>query len=148
MAGSSAVSNAKRIGQNIGSAAQHTWSIFARANTHSFIQAYVGADATQFVNFNLATGVVGTNGAGATGAITSLGGGWYRCSMTVTLPGSSSPYWQLVDSASASWGLSSTTTNSVFIYGAQLETGATATETKRFYKVTRTGLATYDAVGY
>ncbi len=28
------------------------------------------------------------------------------------------------------------------------EIGATATETKRFYKITRTGLATYDAVGY
>ena len=28
------------------------------------------------------------------------------------------------------------------------ETGATAIETKRFYKITRTSLATYDSVGY
>jgi hypothetical protein len=121
MAGSSSTSNTKRIGQNGGSAAVHTLSIFAKAGTHSFIQFYIAADATQFANFDLVTGAVGTVGAGATATITTLTNGWYRCAMTVTLPGSSSPFVQLVPASTSNWGASSTTTNNVYLWGAQLE---------------------------
>lgn len=121
LAGSSSTSNTKRIGQNGGSAAAHTLSIFAKAGTHSFIQFYIGADVTQFANFNLATGAVGTVGAGATATITALANGWYRCTMTVTLTGSSAPFIQLVPAATSSWAAASTTTNNVLIWGAQLE---------------------------
>jgi hypothetical protein len=106
-----------------GSALVRTISVFAKKNTHDFIQLCVASDAAPFANFDLATGVVGTAGASVTSAIQDFGSGWYRCSMVFTSTASIAGDIALVSSASAprrqSW--TTTGTESVYLWGAQLE---------------------------
>jgi hypothetical protein len=127
MAGSSSTSNAKNINQNTFAGTDiKTFSVYAKANTHSFIQVRLsGTD--WFVNFNLTNGTF-QNGANAKGTMTNLGNGWYRCQMTtVAATANSSIVIQLVDSLSSVTNESSTTTNSVYIWRAQAQFGDQAT---------------------
>lgn len=128
MAGSSSTSNAKNIAQAIFSSTSDvkTFSIYAKANTHSFIQVKLQS-AGVHVNFDLTNGTL-SNGASAVGTITSIGGGWYRCQMTTTAASTNTVgAVQLVDSLSAANNESSTTTNSVYIWRSQAQTGDFAT---------------------
>jgi hypothetical protein len=116
--------------QNIAfsSGVTYTYSFYFKKNTNNFVQLSFGAAVgTQFVNFNLDTGTVGTTSASTTGTITSVGNGWFRCSMTATATASSTAgcIVYLVTSASAARGEANTLTTSIFIYSAQLEVGST-----------------------
>jgi hypothetical protein len=126
LAGSSATLNGKNISQVVFTSASDikTISIYAKANTHSFIQIRLTTSSI-YVNFDLTNGTFSA-GAGAAGTMTSIGGGWYRCQMSgggTNISGSI----QLVDSLSAVFNESSTTTNSVYIWRAQAQTGDFAT---------------------
>jgi hypothetical protein len=119
MAGTSATSNSKNIAQFPFAVVNQpkTLSIYAKANTHSFIQIR-NSDPTNFSNFDLTTGTF--SGGTALARMTSIGGGWYRCSISYT--SSATGYvLHLVDSLAAAHGASSTTTNSVYIWRAQAE---------------------------
>ena len=109
--------------------AAHVFSVYAKAGERSFVS--LGFDGLN-VWFNLTTGAVGTIEAGLTAAIVSVGDGWYRCSAirTVTVAGSKS---SVIYSATADNALSYTGngTSGIFIWGAQLETGSTATDYTR-----------------
>ena len=61
----------------------HTFSVYAKAGATSWLRLRnIGSnDCSGW--FNLTTGVVGTV-SGGTSAITSVGSGWYRCSITST----------------------------------------------------------------
>ena len=112
-----------------GSGAAITLSVYAKQGTLGFVQLSHAAGATIFANFNLATGAVGTVGAGATAAIVSAGDGWYRCSITFT-PGSAGasrigPVTSGTAVYAESWTAAGTET--IFLWGAQLQTGSTAT---------------------
>jgi hypothetical protein len=112
-----------------GSGAAITLSVYAKQGTLGFVQLSHAASATIFGNFNLATGAVGTVGAGATAAIVSVGSGWYRCSITFT-PGSAGasrigPVTSGTAVYAESWTAAGTET--IFLWGAQLELGSTAT---------------------
>jgi hypothetical protein len=128
MAGSSATSNVKNLGQASFSSSSDvkTISIYAKANTHSFLQ--VRFSASNFhVNFDLTNGTF-ANGSSAFGTMTSIGGGWYRCTVTSNSASTSTIVGiQLVDSLAAVTNEASTTTNSVYIWRAQAQTGDFAT---------------------
>jgi hypothetical protein len=127
LAGSSATSNGKFIQQASFSSASDikTLSIYAKANTHSFLQ--VRLSSNNYVNFDLTNGTF-SNGSTAVGTMTSIGGGWYRCQMSVTnITTNTTGVIQLVDSLAAISGEASTTTNSVYIWRAQAQTGDFAT---------------------
>lgn len=99
-----------------------TLSVFAKAGTHSFVQISSGYGSTYYADFDVATGVVGALGAGfSSSSIVSVGGGWYRC--TVTMQNCDDIYISMVDSASAThnqaWNPVGTET--IYIWGAQLE---------------------------
>lgn len=129
LAGSSATSNVKQLLQACFSSAGDvkTFSIYAKANTHSFIQIRLTVTSTIYVNFDLSTGTF-TNGTNAVGSMTNLGGGWYRCQMTTASASTNTTgAISLVDSLSAVFGEASTTTNSVYIWRAQAQTGDQAT---------------------
>jgi len=128
LAGSSSTSNTKLITQSPFSASSDikTISIYAKANTHSFIQVRSSASG-YYVNFDLTNGTF-SNGSLGVGTITSIGGGWYRCQMTfATAATSVVATIQLVDSLASGINEASTTTNSVYIWRAQAQTGDFAT---------------------
>jgi hypothetical protein len=103
-------------------------SVYLKAGTHNFVQIHDGASASYFANFNVSTGVVGT-ATGCTAVMTDVGNGWYRCSIAMTLNGANPVLCiGMVSSNTAarneSWAAAGTET--VLVWGAQLETGTTA----------------------
>lgn len=127
MAGSNSTLNSKFVSQFPFAVVNETktLSIYAKANTHSFIQIR-NSDPTNYANFDLTSGTFSA-GATATAAMVSLGNGWYRCSITY---GSSATGYaiQLVDSLAATQAATSTTTNSVYIWRGQAQNGDIATD--------------------
>ena len=103
------------------------YSVFAKKNTHDFIQFSFSTYLTHFVNFNLATGVVGNvNGSGTSASMVDVGNGWYRCVFVYPSATENQIRIALVTSNTAtrleSWAAAGTET--VFLWGAQLEAGA------------------------
>jgi hypothetical protein len=124
----STIGNARGVFASITTTAvAHTISVFAKAAGLNWLCIYDPAGSgTGGAWFNLATGVVGTVTAGYTAAITNFGNGWYRCSIVRTLAaGTSFAFFGGVDGDNTV--TVSSTTNGVFLYGAQLEAGAFAT---------------------
>ena len=126
MAGSSATLNGKNINQVVFSSASDikTISIYAKTNTHSFIQIRLTTTSI-YVNFDLTNGTFSA-GAGASGTMTNIGGGWYRCQASSGSNNTTASI-QLVDSLAAVFNEASTTTNSVYIWRAQAQLGNFAT---------------------
>jgi hypothetical protein len=105
-----------------------TFSFHCKAGTSSFIQLAEFASTARFANFNLTTGAVGTFGGQTTASIVSLGNGWYRCIVSFSDFSSSTQYsLLLVDSESAAYTATTTTTGTVFLWGAQLEQRSSVT---------------------
>ena len=110
----------------------YTFSVYAKKNTNNFIQLIpqgaIGG-TNLWANFDLNNGVVGSTGSLTTASITSVGNGWYRCSITgaavATIIGTFSVL--IPTSATAARGEVNTLTTSVFVWGAQFEAGAYAT---------------------
>jgi hypothetical protein len=115
------------VGRNIGTTSgTQAWSFYAKKAERSWIcvNAYVGADARTW--FNLDNGTVGTNAAGSTAAIQSVGNGWYRCSVTRT--GGANTYFDIhIANADNTFIYTGDGTSGVFVWGAQLESGSFAT---------------------
>ena len=110
-------------------------SIFAKPDGFNFISLIlqVGATTSQGVQFNVSTGVVVTS-QNATGTITDVGDGWYRCSMVPST--SSTSTYVLIQPNDGStpdtsyYFLSTFTgdaTKGVLCWGAQLEAVAAVT---------------------
>ena len=96
-------------------------SIYLKADTLNYAQLNVGYLTTDFVaNFDLVNGTV-THILGTGATITDVGNGWYRCTLPFNTLGSGGVSVTPIDS------MSSTRRNgavgSVFVYGAQLESG-------------------------
>lgn len=112
------------VGRSIGTTSgTQTWSFFAKAAGRNWIavNAYVGADARTW--FNLDAGTVGTNAAGSTATIQNVGNGWYRCSVSRT--GGASTYFDMhIANSDNSYVYTGDGTSGLFVWGAQLETGA------------------------
>jgi hypothetical protein len=114
------------------------FSVFAKKDTHDYIQLSFNGYTTHFVNFDINTGVVGTvNGAGSSASIVDVGNGWYRCVYVYPSAAESQLRIGLVTSTTAvrveSWTAAGTET--IFLWGAQLEqrsavTAYTATTTQ------------------
>ena len=108
-------------------ATQYTMSVYAKADGYNFV-AVGERTGTGWAYFDLNNGTIGNINGGAVPVITSVGNGWYRCSVTFTSAGGSRGGFVLCDSTNGS--LSSWTgngTSGIFIWGAQLELGSTAT---------------------
>jgi hypothetical protein len=104
-----------------------TFSVYAKAAERSWISLYIGAVNTSAF-FNLSTGTVGTVQASVTASITSVGNGWYRCSITAASVGNGSLTRGIyVANADNSTSYTGDGTSGIFIWGAQLQTGSTAT---------------------
>jgi hypothetical protein len=103
-----------------------TFSVFAKANTHNFIQFfYSGTGDTTYANFDVSTGTAGN--VSGTSSITAVGNGWYRCVHTFTANANTAVNITLVDSNTAVRAETTATTNSVYLWGAQLEQRSSVT---------------------
>jgi hypothetical protein len=104
-------------------ATQHSLSVFAKAGERSEIRLFA-ADLTKNmgVYFNLSSGTVGS-AVNATGQITNVGNGWYRCAMIFNpVAASGNIQFLLSDSETASY--TGDGYSGIYIWGAQLEAGA------------------------
>jgi len=142
-----ATSVAGRLRQTIAaitSGTTHTFSLFAKADSFALTSGITltvnDGTSSNYASgvcqaFRLDTGALGTSGnvgAGFTltrASIENYGNGWYRCNMTVTA--SYTPATSIIGvraTSTISAGLPSTASGStVYIWGAQLETGSVAT---------------------
>ena len=111
------------------SSAAHTFSIFAKKGGRNWVYLRgVGAGGINIrAWFNLDAGTVGTVNTGGTGSITSIGGGWYFCVLTIAsavASGFEYQYGIADDDNSVSYAGDGT--SGIYIWGAQLEAGSTA----------------------
>lgn len=105
----------KLVDANGAASGTYVISVFAKKDTHNFIQLGTGGLGVS-ANFDLNNGVSSSNGS-----IQDYGNGWYRCSFQQTTGSPSSHYISLIDNMSATRLANSSTTNSVFLYGFQSE---------------------------
>jgi hypothetical protein len=114
----------------------NTFSIYLKASGRNWALlnfavangVYSSSDARAW--FDLANGVVGTvGGSGAAAQITSVGNGWYRCTLVSTNYPTSGNRKVLIATATADGSTSNDGdgTSGLLIWGAQLELGSTAT---------------------
>jgi hypothetical protein len=105
-------------------------SVYAKYETHAWLQLFTDTDSTVFANFNVQTGTVGIVGSNTAASIVDLGNGWYRCIVTKNTANAFAPTGVrvlLVDSSNSSRNSSSSTSGSLFLWGAQLEQSSYAT---------------------
>ena len=103
-----------------------TLSIFAKAGERSWLQ-FVAYNSTTnyFTWFNLANGTIGTNAAGNTATITPVGNGWYRCSITRSAGSTYAQFYTANGDNNGSY--LGEVGKGIYIYGAQVESGAFST---------------------
>ncbi|NBX49610.1 hypothetical protein EBT25_06630, partial [bacterium] len=103
----------------------NTHSIYVKSGTQNFIQLmFTGVD-TNYANFNISSGVTGNKSAGVSSStISDVGNGWYRISVTLTNSGASgfAIFW--INSLTDGRAPSTTSTGSIYLFGAQYEIGS------------------------
>jgi len=105
-------------------ATPYTMSIYAKAAERNWIAVGNTSGAGQLAHFNLSNGTVGTIIGSATAAITSIGSGWYRCSVTFTPAAGAITLAVWLASADNTLTYTGDGNSGVYIYGAQLSDSA------------------------
>jgi hypothetical protein len=131
---------------SIVSGSVYTISMYAKkgigATAPDWVQLTHGSaafGASQYANFNISTGAVGTVVDG-TAQISDAGSGWYRLSFTATATSTTTAPSGLVftdnnNAAGRTPSYLGAITSDVYLWGAQLETGTTATDYQRITDV-------------
>ena len=116
-----AVTTTHQISKSAVTSAQHTMSVYAKANGYDTIEILDFTNGVNGAIFNLTNGTLTNRGSGV-GTITNVGNGWYRCTATAITTGIR---FYIPNSLPNFTGNG---TSGLFIWGAQLDLGATATE--------------------
>ena len=109
------------IYQNISQSGVQCVSVYAKANALGGIQIYVNAGTTRYQSFNLTNGTLIGSGNGIDAKIESVGNGWYRCSISFNDTITRVRFYPMTDA-----GDKTTTSGSIYIQSAQLESGLVA----------------------
>jgi hypothetical protein len=107
----------------------HTLSVWAKVGEYNFIGLEETSGGNSVTSFDLLNGTVGVVAAVHTASITAFPDGWYRCSITFTTTASSTSFaFRILDTVNRDAGKwLGDGTSGIYIWGAQLEEGATAT---------------------
>ena len=108
------------LNQSVSASGVNTYSLYAKANTLTWLRI-VGGSTSAF--FDLSNGVVGTTDAGNIAKMTSIGSGWYRCEVAMN----ASTTIMRIYPAQADNDVTGTSGN-IYIQDAQLEQGLVATD--------------------
>ena len=107
-------------GVTISNGVEYTNSVYAKASGKTWIFIRGIRDANG-VWFNLSSGTIGTTEAGVSGTITSIGSGWYRCSVTQTSSSTTGRLVILVVDGDGSTSVTVNGTDGLLIWGGQQE---------------------------
>ena len=117
-------------GQNI------TFSFYAKAAGRNFVRFWEDVNTGKQGYFDLANGTA-TNSDFSSIAIQSVGNGWYRCSGTInSFAGTSYGFRVHVSTDGTTTSYAGDDTKGVYLWGAQLETGSTATSYQKVVATT------------
>ncbi len=112
-----------RINQSVSLSGVQTLSIYAKAGTLDWLRFITIGGTTSSTYFDLANGSVGSVLSSIDTSITSIGNGWYRCSVTTNQPLTEVRIYP----ADADNDTSGTSGN-IYIQDSQLEAGLVATD--------------------
>jgi hypothetical protein len=107
-------------------AVAHGFSVYVKAAGYNFVYL-LNATASLGAYFDLANVAVGTVSAGASGTIVDVGNGWRRCTLIATATAASNGFRIHPAASTSSASLTGDGYAGLFIWGAQLETGAFST---------------------
>ena len=104
-----------------------THSFYVKSLTHNFVQIHDTGTGTYYANFDLSNGTVTAVSPANGASISSVGNGWYRCTLTLTTATTvSGAAIAIIPNGSAArnptWAAAGT--ESVYAWGYQIETGA------------------------
>jgi hypothetical protein len=100
-------------------------SCFVKASGYSYVQLTSWANPTDFVNFNLENGTVGTVSVATIYGIEPYGNGWYRIWANVQGSGGGVVGIGIITSSTAGWAQSfaGNGTDGILVWGVQIEVG-------------------------
>ena len=109
-------------------ATTNTYSVYLKNGLRSWarLQIYDGAAVTFNGFFNVYTGQTGTVTANTTSAISYVGNGWYRCSITATTSAGAGYVYVTASTDGSTVSYAGTVASAIYAWGAQLERAAFA----------------------
>jgi hypothetical protein len=123
----------------------YTASVYAKANGYNYLYFNAGQAFNAGTTFNISTGAIATTGTGSA-TITSVGNGWYRCTITGTASSTNTSQVCLQVNSTQTLATDDTFagngTSGIYLWGAQLETSSTA----HAYQVTTTSISSANPV--
>ena len=114
-------SNSGFVNQNVSNSGVSVFSVYAKAGNVNFVRVRADYASIATTYFDLANGVVGTESNVIDSKITSVGNGWYRCSIIYNGTTTKVRVYPAVSD-----GDTTGTNNSIYIQDAQLNKGLTA----------------------
>lgn len=117
-------SDPHRVQRTIGVTGAHTLTVYAKAAERTWIALNFANLANGLAYFNLSNGTLGTVQSGLTATITSVGNGWYRCSISATLTSTGQFPDILIATADLSIAYTGNGYSGIYLWGAQVEAGA------------------------
>lgn len=110
--------------QDVATAASpYTFSAYMKAAGRNWGVLY-NVTASRYASFNLSTGTVGFTSAGTTASITSVGDGWYRCSITGAATAATNSFRIYIADADNSTTYTGDGVSGIYLWGAQLSDSA------------------------